>query len=268
MLKRALSDLGFGAGRDRLFSVGDLIDRGPDSPRALEWLEDGRITGAVRGNHEQLMVDPFATGQTLCVRKSDAGGACLSNGGGWWYGSAEVEHERVREEIRKETSDERGTTPSVFEQRWADVLDRLPFMIAIEYETHPRRSRDGGEEGGGRRRGTPRESDHQGPGEEADAHRRRAGPRPGLTGAHVPIDLQQSAVHPWSLPGQAHTPPLRRGAANARHGGGWRLTAMHGGAAMSQAMPDASAELTAHHLHEVEEGRRATRPCNCCGRPF
>ena len=39
----------------RLFVLGDLIDRGPRSIDALEWMECARITLAVRGNHEQML---------------------------------------------------------------------------------------------------------------------------------------------------------------------------------------------------------------------
>lgn len=56
-LEHALDTLSFDASTDRLFSVGDLIDRGPDSARALEWLKSGRITAAVRGNHEQMLLE-------------------------------------------------------------------------------------------------------------------------------------------------------------------------------------------------------------------
>jgi len=37
-LEQALDQAGFDPVRDRLFSVGDLTDRGPDCPQALEWL--------------------------------------------------------------------------------------------------------------------------------------------------------------------------------------------------------------------------------------
>ena len=37
-----------------LFAAGDLVDRGPYSPRVLEWLEHPWFA-SVRGNHEQLV---------------------------------------------------------------------------------------------------------------------------------------------------------------------------------------------------------------------
>ena len=42
-LERALAGVGFEPGQDRLFSAGDLVNRGPHSTEALERLEDGRI---------------------------------------------------------------------------------------------------------------------------------------------------------------------------------------------------------------------------------
>ena len=51
-----LSMVEFDAGNDRLFAVGDLIDRGPRSTDALKWMESGRIAVCVRGNHEQMLL--------------------------------------------------------------------------------------------------------------------------------------------------------------------------------------------------------------------
>ncbi|WP_305910536.1 metallophosphoesterase (plasmid) [Methylomarinum sp. Ch1-1] len=58
-LELALEQLGFNESCDRLFSVGDLIDRGPDSWKATEFLERDYVY-AVRGNHEQGLIDLFA----------------------------------------------------------------------------------------------------------------------------------------------------------------------------------------------------------------
>ena len=38
-LTELLEQIEFDEGSDRLFSVGDLVDRGPESHRALEWLD-------------------------------------------------------------------------------------------------------------------------------------------------------------------------------------------------------------------------------------
>lgn len=75
-LKEQLSRLNFDRSQDRLFSVGDLVDRGPHSPRALEWLKQPWFH-AVLGNHE-----------SMCVA-SEGDKAMLEwwtgmNGGEWW----------------------------------------------------------------------------------------------------------------------------------------------------------------------------------------
>lgn len=57
-LERALESVDFNPLTDRLFGVGDLIDRGPDSDRCLEWLAKPWFHG-VRGNHDQMMLDSW-----------------------------------------------------------------------------------------------------------------------------------------------------------------------------------------------------------------
>ena len=55
-LERLLGRVAF-TPRDRLFALGDLIDRGPQSAEALAWLVSGRIALSVRGNHEQMLFE-------------------------------------------------------------------------------------------------------------------------------------------------------------------------------------------------------------------
>jgi serine/threonine protein phosphatase 1 len=58
LLQRVLNEVDFDTTRDRLFSVGDLIDRGPDSLKCLELLAEPWFY-AVKGNHEDLMLEFF-----------------------------------------------------------------------------------------------------------------------------------------------------------------------------------------------------------------
>lgn len=76
-LETELYTLGFDESKDRLFSVGDLVDRGPESEKCLEWL-DKPWFHAVRGNHEQLLIDGY---------KLDGNDAALHyrNGGQWFF---------------------------------------------------------------------------------------------------------------------------------------------------------------------------------------
>ena len=55
-LEWLLDEVAFEPGRDRLFSVGDIVDRGPHSEEAIDWLVDGRITDATMWNHENGLV--------------------------------------------------------------------------------------------------------------------------------------------------------------------------------------------------------------------
>lgn len=79
VLEAALSHIGFDVHRDRLLSVGDLVDRGPESYRAADFLGQPWLF-AVRGNHEQMMLD--AVGDEAV----DPGARALwyQNGGRWF----------------------------------------------------------------------------------------------------------------------------------------------------------------------------------------
>jgi serine/threonine protein phosphatase 1 len=75
-LQAALDAVGFdpGAG-DRLFSVGDLVDRGPESAQVLRWLGQPWFA-AIKGNHEAMACE-FSAGQASASLYG-------MNGGGWF----------------------------------------------------------------------------------------------------------------------------------------------------------------------------------------
>lgn len=56
LLEARLAELGFCPETDRILSVGDLIDRGPDSWRTLQLIEEPWFH-FVLGNHEEMLVD-------------------------------------------------------------------------------------------------------------------------------------------------------------------------------------------------------------------
>jgi serine/threonine protein phosphatase 1 len=60
LFERNLVDLGFDHLTDHVLSVGDLVDRGPESNRAVEFLNQPWFH-AVRGNHEQMVIDAGGT---------------------------------------------------------------------------------------------------------------------------------------------------------------------------------------------------------------
>ena len=74
LLENVLRAVDFNPRADRLFSVGDLIDRGPESERALEFLHKPWFH-AILGNHERLMLE--------ADRGTDNLLNWLLNGGGW-----------------------------------------------------------------------------------------------------------------------------------------------------------------------------------------
>lgn len=93
-LQQALDQLGFDPAVDRLFSVGDLIDRGPDSLAALDWLEKPWFF-AVQGNHEVLTlqyVDGYPRLNPNDYRHS---------GGGWFMDASPSLRERYATRFRR-----------------------------------------------------------------------------------------------------------------------------------------------------------------------
>jgi serine/threonine protein phosphatase 1 len=74
-LQAVLDAAGFNPEVDRLFSVGDLVDRGPECEQVLEWL-DKPWFHAVRGNH-----DDYVVRYQTCDRDN-----WMENGGAWFQG--------------------------------------------------------------------------------------------------------------------------------------------------------------------------------------
>lgn len=84
-LRACLDSVGFDPAVDRLFSVGDLVDRGPYSELALEWLAQPWFH-AVQGNHETLAIDH------LYGARVDLD--LYRNAGGEWFLDLPIEQQR------------------------------------------------------------------------------------------------------------------------------------------------------------------------------
>ncbi|MGE8101270.1 metallophosphoesterase [Pseudomonas fluorescens] len=84
-LQAALDAVDFNPATDRLFSVGDMVDRGPESTEVDVWLAKPWFF-AVQGNHEQMAVD----GHRLS-HKGQASYLHIINGGTWLYGLSSAE---------------------------------------------------------------------------------------------------------------------------------------------------------------------------------
>ncbi|OWT76857.1 MULTISPECIES: metallophosphoesterase [unclassified Achromobacter] len=100
-LRETLARAGFNSARDRLFSVGDLIDRGPECRAALEWLRQPWFH-AVQGNHEDYAVRHVRHGQVDTQNWRE-------NGGGWFLDMTD-EDQRIH----------------------AEALARLPLALEVE----------------------------------------------------------------------------------------------------------------------------------------
>lgn len=99
-LDAVMREVNFDPAVDRLFSVGDLVDRGPSSERVLEYINQPWFH-AVRGNHEDIAI--------RYVEGDFSPGHYLKNGGAWMIDS-----------------------PRVFQKEIAAVLDSLPVAITVE----------------------------------------------------------------------------------------------------------------------------------------
>ena len=97
-----LDEMGFDQSVDRLICVGDLIDRGPESDKAIELLAHPWFF-SVLGNHEYFMLSGLKYGNSKHKM------LWLQNGGDWIA-----------------TSD-----PSRWSQ-WFDLLSALPIAIEVE----------------------------------------------------------------------------------------------------------------------------------------
>lgn len=102
-LQAALDDVGFSpSAGDRLFSVGDLVDRGPESDDALEWLAKPWFH-AVLGNHEDMAID-------WAVGMGDPSNY-VANGGAW-----------------------NVANPPAVRRLYADAFQALPVAIELQTE--------------------------------------------------------------------------------------------------------------------------------------
>lgn len=84
-LMTQLGKVDFDPAQDLLISVGDLIDRGAENVECLELIEMPWFR-AVRGNHEQMMIDALAPGGMPYH--------WVSNGGAWFF-NLDYDQERL-----------------------------------------------------------------------------------------------------------------------------------------------------------------------------
>ena len=114
-LMDALDEAGFDPKKGhKLFSVGDLIDRGEDSMKVLDLLDEPWFY-AVRGNHDALMV------RTVLYDCPKSEEIWAGNGGAW-----------AAKYLLKKPEDRRGGRFTEEFVSYAERLERLPYLRDIK----------------------------------------------------------------------------------------------------------------------------------------
>jgi serine/threonine protein phosphatase 1 len=91
--RRALRQLNFDTENDRIFSVGDLIDRGSESKKTLQLLKEDWFYG-VLGNHEHMLLQYHDN-------KNQRESFWFPSGGKWWIDLSETEQAEAVELVRR-----------------------------------------------------------------------------------------------------------------------------------------------------------------------
>lgn len=110
LLNALLDHVSFNKEKDRLISVGDLADRGPNSLEVLRLVNEPWFH-VVKGNHEQILVDYVAGGMY---------GFLFERNGGSWF-----------KQLSGEEQEEVG-------QLAIHLLDQLPLMLTVELPDNKR----------------------------------------------------------------------------------------------------------------------------------
>lgn len=100
-LMAALENIQFDFNIDRLFSVGDLVDRGPENEEVLNWIGKPWFF-PVRGNHDDFAIRYAKIGELDFAHYS-------RNGGAWFISLPKDEQMRI-----------------------ADALETMPHAISVE----------------------------------------------------------------------------------------------------------------------------------------
>lgn len=131
LVLEAMKLANFNPDTDRLFSVGDLIDRGPGSHRCAKFLNQPYVH-AVRGNHEDMLLDLYAEGPPDPTVLSVAS---RYNGFAWWMDLPENQRQEILEAVSRlpmaiEVDTGRGKVGLIHADvpagmAWDEFIDRL-----------------------------------------------------------------------------------------------------------------------------------------------
>ena len=93
LFERLLQLAGFDPARDHVLSLGDLIDRGPNSADVLDWFLHGERRSALLGNHEAMMI---VARDDVAVRE-----LWFRNGGLWVLQIGDQRHRAYAEAVHR-----------------------------------------------------------------------------------------------------------------------------------------------------------------------
>ena len=98
LVEKALKKINFNKNQDRLFCVGDLIDRGKNSAQVLNFLRNPYVH-AIRGNHEDMLLELYAG--AVEPSYEDLLSYADSIGLHWWLSVNKKERLEILEELRR-----------------------------------------------------------------------------------------------------------------------------------------------------------------------
>lgn len=132
LVLRGMERINFDQSKDRILSVGDLIDRGPGSARTARFLSHDWVI-AIRGNHEDMLLDIYRDGEPDQAILDFMGSR---NGFKWWLNAPDGVRSDILSAVGRlplalEVDTLRGTVGLVH----ADVPDNMSwpaFVAALE----------------------------------------------------------------------------------------------------------------------------------------
>jgi serine/threonine protein phosphatase 1 len=118
ILENLTKNVKFNYETDRMISVGDIVDRGPDSPKCLALLREPWFH-SVLGNHEQMMIGKFADNYI--------GNYWYGNGGSWGIEAVNTYNAIYVKHTQRIPS---GEDMMIIDM--LPVLEELPFIITVK----------------------------------------------------------------------------------------------------------------------------------------